>query len=44
MGYDAAEAGCALRVSMGPETTRDEVLRFAETWLKLWKRHRARAA
>jgi cysteine desulfurase len=44
MGYDAAEAGCALRVSMGPETTRDDVLRFAETWLKLWKRHRARAA
>jgi len=44
MGYDATEAGCALRVSLGPETTEDEIERFAENWAKLHQRHRARAA
>ncbi|MCL3883497.1 aminotransferase class V-fold PLP-dependent enzyme [Marivita sp. GX14005] len=44
MGYDEAEAGCAIRVSLGPQTTLDEVGRFAETWLAKWEKHRARAA
>lgn len=44
MGYDDDVAGGAIRVSLSPQTTEDEVLRFAETWLV--KRHKfsARAA
>lgn len=44
MGYDDDVAGGAIRVSLSPQTTEDEVLRFAETWLA--KRHKfsARAA
>lgn len=44
MGYDAEVASSAIRVSLGPETTRDEILRFAEVWLKQLNKHRARAA
>ncbi|SDX97956.1 cysteine desulfurase family protein [Citreimonas salinaria] len=44
MGYDADVAGSAIRVSIGPATTQDDVLRFAEAWLKTHARHRARAA
>jgi cysteine desulfurase len=43
MGYEAA-AGSAVRISMGPQTTRDDVERFADAWLAAWSRHRARAA
>ena len=44
MGYDDDVAGGAIRVSLGPHTTEDEVRRFAEAWLA--KRHKfaARAA
>ena len=44
MGFSGADAGCAVRVSLGPETTRNDVTRFAETWLKHLNKHRARAA
>ena len=44
MGFDEATASSAIRVSLGPETTEDEVYQFAETWLAKWKKHRARAA
>ncbi len=44
MGYDEATAASAIRVSLGPETTEEDVLRFAETWLEKEKKHRARAA
>ncbi|MDU8911028.1 cysteine desulfurase family protein [Aestuariicoccus sp. MJ-SS9] len=44
MGYDAATARAAIRVSLGPETTENDVARFAEAWLRHFKRHRARAA
>jgi len=44
MGLDDRTAEGALRVSLGPENTEDEVLRFAETWLKHEKRFRQRAA
>jgi cysteine desulfurase len=44
MGYDAATAKSAIRVSLGPETTRDEVLRFAEYWAAAHGKFRARAA
>ena len=44
MGISAEDAACALRVSMGPMTTEDEVMRFGEAWLGQWKKHRARVA
>jgi cysteine desulfurase len=44
MGFSVADAGCAVRVSLGPETTRNDVTRFAESWLKHLNKHRARAA
>ncbi len=44
MGYDAATASSAIRVSLGPETGETDVARFCETWLTRYERHRARAA
>lgn len=44
MGLTAEQAQCALRVSLGPKTTEQDVLRFADVWLEKWKRHRARNA
>ncbi len=32
MGFDDLAASSALRVSIGPETTEDDVLRFADAW------------
>ena len=37
-------AACAVRVSLGLETTEDDVLRFAEVWAQKLKKHEARAA
>ena len=37
LGFSEDEASCALRISMGLETTKDEVLRFVETWIKKFK-------
>ncbi|MEH6834097.1 MULTISPECIES: cysteine desulfurase family protein [Falsihalocynthiibacter] len=42
MGFSDQEASCALRVSIGPNTTEDQVLRFAEAWTAAYKRHAAR--
>ena len=44
MGYDDETASCAIRVSLGVETTKDQVLRFAQAWLQQEKKFRARAA
>jgi len=44
MGYDEAHAGCAIRVSLGPDVTEDEIMRFAESWQTRWKKHQARTA
>lgn len=44
MGISPENAACALRVSLGPETTQDEVMRFGEAWLTQLNKHRARAA
>lgn len=44
MGFDEAEAGCAIRVSLGLETKRDDVLRFAESWARHARKHETRAA
>lgn len=42
MGFDETAAGSAIRVSLGPETTEDEIMRFADTWLAQRQKHRAR--
>jgi cysteine desulfurase len=44
MGYDDTQAGSAIRVSLGLETTKDDVLRFAESWLAKREKHVQRAA
>ena len=44
MGIDAPVANSALRVSLGPETTTEDIMRLAEVWARLWNRHRARLA
>ncbi len=44
MGYDTRQASSAVRVSLGPETTEDEVLRFCDAWLSKEQKFRARAA
>lgn len=44
MGYDDVTASSAIRVSLGPETTEDDVLRFATAWIKQYEKFRARAA
>jgi len=42
MGYDETQAAEAIRISLGPTTTRDEVERFAEGWLREYRRIRDR--
>ena len=37
LGFSEYEASCALRISLGLETTKDEVLRFVESWIKKFK-------
>ena len=44
MGYSEADASCAIRVSLGLDTTEDEVMRFIDAWSAARKRHKARAA
>lgn len=44
MGYDEVEAASAIRVSLGPESTEEDVLRFAEAWAAQEKKFNARAA
>ena len=44
MGYDEITAQSAIRVSLSPETSESDVLRFADTWLAKEKTYRARVA
>ncbi len=44
MGYSDTEAAAAVRVSLGLETTEDDVLRFADAWIEKFRKHEARAA
>jgi len=44
MGFDAALATCAVRVSLGPETREDDVRRFAGAWAEQRAKYRARVA
>ena len=42
MGVAEADASCAIRVSIGPTTTAEEVNRFASAWLTAYDRWRKR--
>lgn len=44
MGHSEADAACAVRVSLGLDTTEEDIMRFAETWAQKLKKHQARAA
>jgi len=44
MGYDEETARSAIRVSLGPETTEDQIGRFVDAWTNAHTRFRARAA
>ena len=44
MGYDDEAAASALRVSLGIQTRRDDVLAFAKVWLDTYRKKRSRAA
>lgn len=44
MGYDEALAAQAIRVSIGPGVTKDDVGRFGQAWTAAYARARARAA
>jgi cysteine desulfurase len=43
MGYDETTAASAIRVSIGPDTTEQDVLRFAEAWTSAYNRFARRA-
>lgn len=44
MGFDEDEAASAIRFSLGPDVTEDQVLRCVEAWTTRYARHRTRAA
>lgn len=44
MGFDDSQAASAVRVSLGPQTSQDEVLGFAEAWGQQHKKFHARVA
>ncbi|MGA0542826.1 cysteine desulfurase family protein [Neotabrizicola sp. VNH66] len=44
MGFAEGEAAQAVRISLGPGVTKDDVLRFADAWTKAYARAKARAA
>ncbi len=44
MGHDEEMAASAIRVSLGPTTTEAEVRAFADRWIDLYRRRKARAA
>ena len=44
MGYSDLEAASAIRVSLGLETTEEDVMRFADAWIAARTKHKGRAA
>ena len=44
MGFDEVEAASAIRVSLGPDTTEDEVRAFVAAWACAYEKFRARSA
>lgn len=43
MGYDRATASSAIRVSIGPSTTEDDIARFMDIWSALYRNRAAKA-
>jgi len=43
MGFNDMDAASAIRVSLGPENTEEDVMRFVDVWSEKLKKHRARA-
>ncbi|QHQ34821.1 cysteine desulfurase family protein [Algicella marina] len=44
MGFDGEVASSAIRVSLGPATTKEEILGFVQAWTTAYRRFKARAA
>ncbi|KRS14356.1 aminotransferase [Roseovarius atlanticus] len=44
MGFDEVQAASAVRVSLGPDTSEDDVVAFAQAWARQHEKFRARAA
>ncbi|MEM7437991.1 MAG: cysteine desulfurase family protein [Pseudomonadota bacterium] len=44
MGFDDVTAASAIRVSIGPTTHKNDLMRFADTWVSHYIKHKARAA
>jgi cysteine desulfurase len=44
MGYGQDDAASAIRVSLGPENTEEDVTRFVDVWTDKLERHRKRSA
>ncbi len=44
MGFDQDTARSAVRVSLGPGNTKDDVMRFADAWIAAYEKFRQRAA
>ncbi len=44
MGFDGGQAAQAIRISLGPTTTKAQVLRFADVWSAQYAKARARVA
>ena len=44
MGFDEVQAAQAIRVSLGPGVTKEEVLRFADVWCAQYRKALSRAA
>lgn len=42
MGWSEEDAGCALRVSIGPGVSKDQILRFADGYVAALRKHRTR--
>ncbi|MEM6307358.1 MAG: aminotransferase class V-fold PLP-dependent enzyme [Pseudomonadota bacterium] len=38
MGYTSAQAQCAIRISLGLDTTEDDIMRFATAWLAAYEK------
>ena len=44
MGYDDSVASSAIRVSLGPTTTEEQVMRFVDAWTSAYARRKTRVA
>lgn len=44
MGFDDVTAASAIRISIGPDTTQTQMMRFADSWLAEYRRFLSRAA